>query len=86
MVTATYKFFRGTYDKKTKAPQYVTYTCSTMMIPTALPDAETFTGCVPLFLPPVAATGFPGFCENLDYPFTDREVPVPSPEEDDSGS
>ena len=91
-VTATYKFFKGTFDAKTKKPQYATYTCTTVVLPTkAEPAAEEgaepllpgewFGGTVQLFFPPVAATGFPGYVGQAYCPFVERVVPVPeSPE------
>jgi len=82
-VTATLTYDTGKLSKGKVV--YYKPTCSTVVVPTSAADAESFTGLVPLFMPS-AANGFPGFCENLDYPFKDREVPVPSPEEGDSGS
>ena len=91
-VTAMYKFFKGTFDAKTKAPQYATYTCTTVVLPTAAEPAaeegaepllpgEWFEGTVQLFFPPVAATGFPGYVGQAYCPFVERVVPVPeSPE------
>ena len=78
--TATYKYFTGAFDKSTKAPQYATYTCSTALIPTSPADVDAFTGYAPIYLPPVAATGFPGFIAEVAYPFADRDVPVPEEE------
>ena len=75
-VTATYMFFMGTFDANGK-PQYVTYTCATTMIPTSPADAASFTGYVPTYLPPVAATGFPGFSADIAYPFVNRIVQEP---------
>ena len=90
-VTATYKFFKGTFDAKTKAPQYATYTCTTVVLPTTAEPAaeegaepllpgEWFEGTVQLFFPPVAATGFPGYVGQAYCPFVERVVPVPTPE------
>ena len=78
-VTATYKYFKGTFDKK-GAPLYATYTCSTTFVPTTPADvgAEAFTGIAHVFLPPVASTGFPGYYAEVHYPFVGREVPVPT--------
>ena len=78
-VTATYKYFKGTFDKK-GAPQYATYTCSTTFVPTTPADVgvEAFTGIAHVFLPPVASTGFPGCYAEVHYPFEGREVPVPT--------
>ena len=78
-VTATYKYFNGTFDKK-GAPQYATYTCSTTFVPTTPADVgvEAFTGLAHVFLPPVASTGFPGYYVEVHYPFEGREVPVPT--------
>ena len=69
--TLTYDTGKTTKDKKTKKTVKVYYkpTCTTTLIPTSAPDAETFTGLVPLFLPPSAANGFPGLSEDLAYPF-----------------
>ena len=80
-VTATYRYFRGTFDAK-GAPQYATYTCSTTLVPTTSADvgAEAFAGVAPVFLPPVASTGFPGCYAEVHYPFVGREVPVPTKE------
>jgi hypothetical protein len=80
-VTATYRYFRGTFDAK-GAPQYATYTCSTTLVPTTSADAgaEAFAGVAPVFLPPVASTGFPGCYAEVHYPFKEREVPVPGQE------
>ena len=89
-VTATYKFFKGTFDAKTKKPQYATYTCTTVVLPTkAEPAAEEgaepllpsqwFEGTVQLFFPPVAATGFPGYVGSVAYPFEERAVSEPTP-------
>ena len=75
-VTAKYKFFKGTSDAD-GAPQFATYTCATAMIPTSPADPQSFTGYVPIYLPPVAATGFPGFCAEVAYPFTECVVPEP---------
>jgi hypothetical protein len=86
VVTASYKFFRGTFDAKTGAPQYATYTCTTVVVPTAArpesapdqgDDFAWFTGYVTVFLPPVEATGFQGICVDVAYPFEERVVPVP---------
>ena len=81
-VTATLKYFKGTFDAKTKKPQYATYTCSTTLVPTtpAEAGAEAFAGVASVFLPPVASTGFPGCYAEVHYPFEGREVPVPSQE------
>ena len=72
-VTATLKYFKGTFDAKTKKPQYATYTCSTTLVPTtpAEAGAEAFTGGVPVFFP---ATGY--FAQ-VELPFSERDVPVP---------
>ena len=91
-VTATYKFFKGTFDAKTKKPQYATYTCTTVVLPTKAepPDAtsaeEWFAGYVPVFLPPVAAAGFSGLCVDVAYPFVERAVPVPTQESAQGGN
>ena len=75
-VTATLKHFKGTFDAKTKKPQYETYTCTTTLIPLTSPEAgaETFTGGVPVFFP---ATGY--FAQ-VEFPFAGRTVPVPAQE------
>ena len=72
-VTATLKHFKGTFDAKTKKPQYAAYTCTTTLIPrtSAEAGAEAFTGGVPVFFP---ATGY--FAQ-VEFPFTERAVPVP---------
>ena len=80
-VTATLTFDTGKTkkDAKTKKTVKVYYkpTCSTVVIPTSAPDAETFTGRVPLFLPPSAANNFPGLCVEEAYPFVAHGVPGP---------
>ena len=67
----TFDTGKTTTDKKTKKKVKVYYkpACTTVVIPTSAPDAETFTGHVPLFLPPSAANNFPGLCVDLAYPF-----------------
>ena len=72
-VTATLKHFKGTFDAKTKKPQYATYTCATTLIPrrSAEAGAEAFTGGVPVFFP---ATGY--FAQ-VEFPFAGRTVAVP---------
>ena len=77
-VTATYKFFKGTFDKKTKKPQYATYTCATTLIPTTPADSDMFAGAVLLSFQPDAKTGFPGYGGMVGYPFVNRMVPVPT--------
>ena len=72
---ATYKYFKG-FDAK-GAPQYAAYSCSTTLIPKSPAGADDFVGVAPIFLAPVAATGFPGFCAELNYPFSGREISVP---------
>ena len=69
-VTATYKFFKGTFDKKTKKPQYVSYTCSSVLIPVSAASEKELTGFVPVFFP--AAGGFGGYAGAVAYPFRDR--------------
>ena len=71
--TLTYDTGKTTTDKKTKKTVKVYYkpTCTTVVIPTSVPDAETFTGRVPLFLPPSAANNFPGLSADVVYPFTE---------------
>ena len=69
-VTATYKFFKGTFDKKGK-PQYATYTCATTLIPLtpAGVGADAFAGSAFVVFPPSPSAGFPGFSAEVDYPF-----------------
>ena len=67
-VTAKYKYFKGTFDAKTGARQYATYSRATAIIPTSPADAESFTGYVPVVFPADAA-GFPGFAAEVKYPF-----------------
>ncbi|MBO7686040.1 MAG: hypothetical protein J6V72_06645 [Kiritimatiellae bacterium] len=75
-VTATLKHFKGTFDAKTKKPQYVTYACSSTMIPNTLAElgADAFTGTVPVFFPAL------GYFAYVDFPFAVRDVPVPTQE------
>ena len=75
-VTAAYRFFKGTFDADGN-PQYATYSCSTVMVPTSPADPQSFTGYAPVYLPPVASAEFPGFCAEVDYPFAECVVPVP---------
>jgi hypothetical protein len=89
VVTATYKYFKGTFDAQQK-PQYATCSCATVMLPTTaepppegegaepLQPDEWFEGAVQVFFPPVAATGFPGYAGRVLYPFAPRDVQVPS--------
>ena len=67
-MTAKYKYFKGTFDAKTGARQYATYSRTTAIIPTSPADAEAFTGYVPVVFPADAA-GFPGFAAEVKYPF-----------------
>jgi hypothetical protein len=75
-VTAKYRFFSGLFDAKGN-PLYVTYSCATAMIPTSPADAASFTGYAPVYLPPVADTGFPGFLAEVAYPFAECVVTEP---------
>ena len=76
-LTATYKFFRGTFDKK-KKPQYATYTCTTTLIPTTSAEDgdEAFAGGAFVYFAPDAKAGFPGYSAVLHYPFANHSVPV----------
>ena len=69
--TLTYDTGKTKKDAKTKKMVKVYYkpTCSTVVIPTSTPDAETFTGKVPLYFAPSAANGFAGYSAEVDYPF-----------------
>jgi hypothetical protein len=53
-VTATLSYDTGKRDKKTKKTVYYKPTCSTVVIPTSAPDADTFTGCIYLYFAPVS--------------------------------
>ena len=66
-VTATLTYDTGKLSKGKVV--YYKPTCTTVVIPTSAADAETFSGRVPLFLPPSAANNFPGLCVDLPYPF-----------------
>ena len=59
-VTATLSYDTGKRDKKTKKTVYYKPTCSTVVIPTSSPDADTFTGCIYLYFAPSSANNFPG--------------------------
>ena len=78
VVTATYKFFKGTFDKKGK-PQYATYTCTTVLHPMTSAEVETdgFSAMMYLYFPPVASAGFKKYSEIVWYPFTSRKANVP---------
>ena len=73
-VTATYRFFKGTFDKKGK-PQYATYTCAATLIPLvpASAGAEDFEAAVFVVFPPVPSTGFPGYSAEVEFPFAARD-------------
>ena len=64
-VTATLTYDTGKKKKdpktKKKVPVYYKPTCSTVVIPTSLPDATHFAGDVYLFFAPSAGNNFPGF-------------------------
>ena len=68
-VTATLSYDTGKTkkDPKTKKTVKVIYkpTCATVVIPTAAPDADAFTGDMPLFFAPSAANNFPGFAVSV---------------------
>ena len=68
-VTATLSYDTGKTkkDPKTKKTVKVIYkpTCQTVVIPTAAPDADAFTGDVPLYFAPSAANNFPGFAASV---------------------
>ena len=68
-VTATLSYDTGKTkkDPKTKKTVKVIHkpTCQTVLIPTAAPDADAFTGDMPLFFAPSAANNFPGFAVSV---------------------
>ena len=73
-VTATYRFFKGTFDKKGK-PQYAAYTCATTLIALSPADAgaDAFEAAAFVVFPPVPSAGFPGYSAELGYPFAEME-------------
>ena len=73
-VTATYRFFKGTFDKKGK-PQYATYTCATALIALTPADAgaDAFEAAAFVVFPPAPSAGFPGYSAELGYPFAEME-------------
>ena len=66
--TLTYDTGKTTKDSKTKKTVKVYHkpTCSTVVVPTSAPDAETFTGEVHLFFAPSAANNFDGWNSTLE--------------------
>jgi len=78
VATATYKFFKGTFDKKGK-PQYATYACTTVLHPETSAEAgpDGFGAMIYLYFPSVASAGFKKYAEIVRYPFTDRKANVP---------
>ena len=80
-LTATMTFDTGktTTDKKTKKKSKVYYkaTCTTVLIPLSVADADPFKAGVSLYFAPSAANNFPGFCAEVEYPFAKRVAPQP---------
>ena len=78
VATATYKFFKGTFDKKGK-PQYATYACTTVLHPETSAEAgpDGFGAMIYLYFPSVASAGFKKYAEIVRYPFMDRKANVP---------
>ena len=70
-VTATLSYDTGKTkrDAKTKKTVKVVYkpTCTTVVVPTSVPDAETFTGEVPVFFAPSAGNNFPGWSGGVPF-------------------
>ena len=64
-MTATLTYDTGK-KKKGKAVIYKP-TCSTVVIPTAVPNADPFTGEVPLYFAPSSANNFPGFATPVPF-------------------
>ena len=62
-VTATLTYDTGKRKKDWKV--YHKPTCSTVVIPTSAPDAETFTGEVYLYFAPSAANNFGGYAGSI---------------------
>ena len=75
-VTATLTFDTGktAKDKKTKKTVKVYYkpTCATVLVPTSAPDADPFTGYVPVYFAPSPANNFPGYAAPV--PIAERAI------------
>ena len=69
-VTATLTYDTGKTKKSGSKTVKVYYkpTCSTVVIPTSTPNADPFTGEVPLYFAPSAANGFGGFSTVIFMP------------------